>query len=90
MNKADLVGAIASRTQKTRKESEEFLNAFIAEVSRALVDAEEVKLIGFGTFKTSSRKARSGRNPRTGVPMTVPPMVVPVFRPGKELKDRVR
>lgn len=49
-----------------------------------------MKLVGFGTFMVSNRKARVGRNPQTGEEISIPARKVPVFRPGKELKDAVR
>ena len=51
---------------------------------------EEIRLVGFGTFKATKRKARTGRNPQTGRAIKIPARKVPVFRPGKELKSKVK
>jgi len=89
MNKAELIEAIASVTQQTKSDTERTLDAFIDVVSKN-VKKKEIKLVGFGTFTTSQRKARVGRNPQTGEEIKIPARRVPVFRPGKELKESVR
>jgi len=90
MNKADLVEAIAKVTNTTKADTERMLDAFVDIVSKNIKKKEGVKLVGFGTFAVSSRKARVGRNPQTGEEIQIPARKVPVFRPGKELKDLVR
>ena len=64
MNKAELVAAVAEKTNFTKKDAEAAVNALIASVEEALVKGDKVQLIGFGTFETRERKARQGRNPR--------------------------
>ena len=59
-------------------------------ITTALKEGDKVQLVGFGSFEVKSRAARTGRNPRTGEPMTYPACKVPVFKPGKALKDAIR
>ena len=63
--------------------------AFTESVEEALEKGEKVQLVGFGTFETRERAAREGRNPRTKEPITIPASTVPVFKAGKELKEKV-
>jgi DNA-binding protein HU-beta len=90
MNKAELVEAIAKLITQTKADTERTLDAFIDVVSKNIKKKEGVKLVGFGTFGVSNRKARVGRNPQTGEEIQIPARRVPVFRPGKELKENVR
>jgi len=90
MNKSELVEAIAKMTSHTKADTERTLDAFIDVVGKNIKKKEEVKLVGFGTFSVSNRKARVGRNPQTGEEIQIPARKVPVFRPGKELKEMTR
>ena len=90
MNKADLVEAISKSTNTTKADTERMLDALVDAVVKNIKKKEGVKLVGFGTFAVSNRKARVGRNPQTGEEIKIPARKVPVFRPGKELKDSVR
>ena len=89
MNKTELVDAIAKRSSLTKVDSKKALEAFLAAVQGALVKGDAVQLIGFGTFKVSARKARQGRNPRTGEVIKIAASKVPVFSAGSALKDAV-
>ena len=89
MNKAELVEAMAKITNATKSDTEKTLDAFISVVSNNIKEKDGVKLVGFGTFSVSDRKARLGRNPQTGEELQIPARKVPVFRPGKELKKAV-
>ena len=89
MNKAELITNMAEKSQLTKKDAESALKAFIDSVQEALESGEKVQLIGFGTFETRERAAREGRNPRTKETITIPASTVPVFKAGKEFKDRV-
>jgi len=89
MNKAELVVAIAEKTELSKKDSEKALKAFIDVVTEELKKGEKVQLVGFGTFETSERAAREGRNPQTGKTMQIPASTVPRFKAGKALKDAV-
>ena len=88
MNKAELVAAVAAKTNFTKKDAEAAINAFLATVQGALVKGEKVQLIGFGTFETKKRKAREGRNPRKpGETIKIPASKAPTFKAGKSFKD---
>lgn len=87
MNKAQLVELVAEKTKTTKSQSELILDATLEAIQEALRDGDEVKLVGFGTFSRSSRKARQGRNPKTGETVKIPSAYIPKFKPGKDLKD---
>lgn len=87
MNKAELVAAIAEKTELSKKDSEKALKAFIDVVTEELTKGEKIQLVGFGTFEVSERKAREGRNPQTGKTMKIAASKAPRFKAGKALKD---
>ncbi len=89
MNKADLVRAIASETDMTFRDTEAVLKAFTETVMNAVADGEKVSLVGFGSFHSITRKARTGRNPATGKQIDIPEKSVPKFTPGKEFRDKL-
>ncbi|GAA0078553.1 HU family DNA-binding protein [Clostridium weizhouense] len=89
MNKAELITSMAEKSKLTKKDAELALKAFIESVEDALECGEKVQLVGFGTFETRERAAREGRNPRTKEPIKIPATTVPVFKAGKEFKDKV-
>lgn len=89
MNKAELIEAMVVKTGHSKKTTAESLNAFISVVSEALKANDKVQLVGFGTFETRERAAREGRNPRTKEAIIIPASIAPVFKPGKELKEKV-
>lgn len=87
MNKAQLVDLIAKKTQSTKMQAELFLDATLESIKETLKDGEEVKLVGFGNFSRSLRRAKQGRNPKTGDAINIPAAYAPKFKPGKDLKD---
>lgn len=89
MNKAELVKAMSDETNLTQKDVEKVLNSFVNQVSSALAKNDKVQLVGFGTFETRERAERTGRNPQTGAEMKIPASVVPAFKAGKSLKEKV-
>lgn len=89
MNKIELVTKMAEKSNLTKKEAALALDAFIESVEEALENKEKVQLVGFGTFETRERAAREGRNPRTKETINIPASTVPVFKAGKEFKERV-
>ncbi len=89
MNKAGLIEAVA-KAVCTKKEAAAAVDAMLEAIKGALKKGEAVTLVGFGTFKVVERKARTGRNPRTGEAIKIPKKKVPVFRPGSELKKAVK
>lgn len=90
MNKQELIESIADKSHTTRSDSKKMLEAFIETVTETLAKGESVQLVGFGSFKTSERKARSGRNPRTGETVEIPAKRVPSFTAGNTLKEAVQ
>lgn len=89
MNKAELVAAIAEKTELSKKDSEKALKAFIDVVTEELTKGEKIQLVGFGTFEVAHRAAREGRNPQTGKSMTIAASKAPKFKAGKALKDTI-
>ncbi|MBE6065552.1 HU family DNA-binding protein [Clostridium cochlearium] len=89
MNKSELITSMAEKSKLTKKDAELVLKAFIETVEETLENGEKVQLVGFGTFETRKRAARIGRNPKTKEEIQIPESTVPVFKPGKEFKERV-
>ena len=71
MNKADLIAAVAEKTDLSKKDAERSINAVIDSIVEALKADDKVSLIGFGSFETKTRAAREGRNPQTGAKITI-------------------
>ena len=91
MNKAELIAAVAEKTGFTKKDAEVVVNATMSTIEGALVKGEKVQLIGFGTFETRKRKARTGRNPRKpGETIQIAASKAPVFKAGKALRASVK
>lgn len=89
MNKAELISKMAEKSNLTKKDIEIVLKSFIETVEAALAKKDKIQIIGFGCFETKERKEREGKNPRTKEPITIPGATVPVFKPGKEFKEKV-
>ena len=89
MNKAELVAAVAERTELSKKDAEKALKAFVDVVAEELKKGEKIQLVGFGTFEGSERAAREGRNPANGQPMQIAASKAPKFKAGKALKDAI-
>jgi nucleoid DNA-binding protein len=89
MNKGDLIEEVAKVTC-SKKEAVEAIEATLAAIKKALKKGNTVTLVGFGTFRISKRKARTGRNPQTGKTIKIAAKKVPVFKAGKGLKDAVK
>ncbi len=89
MNKQELVANVAEQANLTKKDAEKAVNAIFETIKGALSEGDRVQLIGFGTFEVKGRKARKGRNPRTGTEIEIPASKTPVFKAGKALKDSV-
>ena len=89
MNKTELIAAIADQAELSKKDSEKALKAFVDVVTDELKKEHKVQVVGFGTFETRERAAREGRNPRTKETINIPASTVPVFKAGKEFKERV-
>ena len=89
MKKSELVAVMAEKADITKAEAGRALNAFEAAVTGALKSGDKVSILGFGSFETSTRSARTGRNPQTGKEIQIPAATVPKFKAGKALKDSV-
>ena len=87
MNKAELIEIIAKDADLTKVSAQAALDATIAAVVKAVTKGDSVSLVGFGSFSSGKRAARTGRNPRTGAPLKIKAAKVPRFKPGKGLKD---
>ena len=89
MNKSESIDNIAEKSGLNKTQASDALNAFIESVGEALENNDSISLVGFGTFSVKDRKARTGRNPKTGDPLEIPASKVPSFKAGKNLKDRL-
>lgn len=89
MIKADLINRIAKEMDIPKQEAEEGVNLFFQTIKNAILKGEEIEIRGFGSFRFRKRTSRSGRNPRTGEPVKVPPKKVLYFKPSKLLKELV-
>ena len=89
MNKSELIDAIAASADIPKAAAGRALDATLEAVTEALQKGESVALVGFGTFATKERAARTGRNPQTGNPIEIAAATLPTFKPGKALKDAV-
>lgn len=87
MKKADLVAKMAAGAGITKTQAEKALSAFMAATEAAMKAGDKLTLVGFGTFSTVTRKARTGRNPQTGKEIKIPTKTSAKFSPGKGLKD---
>jgi DNA-binding protein HU-beta len=89
MNKEQLVAEIASTTGKTKKEAQDFLDAYIGAITNALAHNDNIQLAGLGSLTVKKRKATTGRNPRTGEEIKIAAKNVVKFSAAKKLKDAV-
>ena len=90
MNKTELVAAVATKAEISKKDAEKAVSAVLGAVEDALVNGEKVQLIGFGTFEVKERAARVGHNPRTGEAVEIAASKIPSFKAGAALKNAVK
>lgn len=90
MNKAELVAAVAEKTNLSKKDAEKAVSSVFSAIEESLAKNEKVQLVGFGTFEVKDRAERTGRNPQTKEVITIPAAKVPGFKAGKALKDAVQ
>ena len=90
MTKGELIEKVASGARLSKADAARAIGATIGSITSTLKKGQSVTLVGFGTFKVSKRKARKGRNPRTGEAITIKAAKVPRFSAGKSLKDAVK
>jgi nucleoid DNA-binding protein len=89
VNKAELVAHVAKDSDLSKEAAEKAVDATFKNIERALQGGDAVRIVGFGNFQVSERKASTGRNPRTGEAVDIPASRVPKFRAGKALKEAV-
>ena len=89
MTKADLINAIAEKSELSKKDSEKALAAFVDTVTETLAKGDSIQLVGFGTFEVRDKKEKEAINPRTKEKVLVPARKSPAFKAGKALKDAV-
>jgi len=89
MNKQDLIASVADAAGLTKADASKAVEAVFDSITGALKKGDEVRLVGFGSFSVTKRKASTGRNPRTGAPMQIKASSQPKFKAGKGLKDAV-
>ncbi len=89
MNKGELISKIAADSGISKIQATKALDSFTGSITESLAAGENVTLIGFGTFKVSERKARTGRNPQTGAELKIPARKVASFKAGSGLSDSV-
>ena len=89
MTKADLIEEVARAAEVSRKESETAVETIFGGIVESLRRGDKIEIRGFGSFRTRQRRARTGRNPKTGAQVSVPAKTIPFFKPSKELKDLV-
>ncbi|RJQ62354.1 MAG: integration host factor subunit beta [Desulfobacteraceae bacterium] len=89
MNRSDLINELKNRTSLSRKDSEKFVDTFFEAISETLSQNERVEIRGFGSFTVKNYKPYIGRNPKTGMKISVSSKKLPFFKVGKELKEKV-
>lgn len=89
MNKSDLINVVREQAGLSRKEAEQAVLTFFNEISSSLEKGDRVEIRGFGSFTVKRYKSYTGRNPKTGTPISVPEKKLPFFKVGKELKGKV-
>lgn len=87
MNKAELVDVVAKQAKLTKAAAKDAVDSVFGAMKDALVSGDRISLIGFGSFSVAERKAREGRNPKTGQKIKIAAKKVVKFSPAKELKD---
>ena len=89
MNKTELVDAVAAKTASTKAAAARAVEAVLDTIAETVAKGDSVAVIGFGTFESRKRAARTGKNPRTGAAIEIAAATVPAFRAGKAFKDKV-
>ena len=89
MNKTELISAVAEQSGLTKKDAEKAVTAVIDTIIDSVAKDEKVQIAGFGTLEQRQRKARTGSDPRTGIPIEIAASKVPAFKAGKVFKDTV-
>lgn len=90
MTKEQMIERMAAEAEITKAQATRAMKSMITNITKSLKKGTKVTLVGFGTFDITKRKARIGRNPRTGAEISIPAAKVPKFKAGKALKEAVR
>lgn len=86
MNKSELISTISDKINVEERDVKEVIDSFLEVVEEVIESGDKLTLVGFGTFETVNRKARTGKNPQTGRTIEIPAATVPKFKPGSKLK----
>lgn len=89
MKKSELVTLVAEKTGFSKKDTEKTIDTVFTAIADIMAAGDSLQISGFGTFETKERAARTGHNPRTGEEINIAAATMPVFKPGKVLKDKV-
>ena len=89
MNKSEMIEALATKRGISIKKAEEIINTIVDAMTNALLERDRIEIRGFGSFVVNEYKEYTGRNPKTGEPISVKPKRLPFFKVGKELKERI-
>lgn len=89
MKKVELIESVAEKSGLTKADATRAIDAVFESITECLKSGDKISLIGFGTFATSKRAAREGRNPQTGATVQIPARIAVTFKPGSALKDAV-
>lgn len=89
MNKSEFIAKIAEDAELKRSDAEKFFDAFVSNVKELMAKGDKLQIVGFGTFETKDRAAKSGVNPATGEKIEIAACKVPSFKPAKSLKDEL-
>lgn len=89
MNKGELIDAVAAKAEVSKRDADAIVTAAVEAIMEAVASGDKVSLVGFGSFEPRERKAREGRNPKTGEPLKIAAATVPAFSAGKRFKQLV-
>ncbi len=89
MNKGELIDAVAAKAEVSKRDADAIVTAAVESIMEAVASGDKVSLVGFGSFVPRERKAREGRNPKTGEPLKIAAATVPAFSAGKGFKQLV-
>jgi integration host factor subunit beta len=90
LTKADLIEEVSRVTELPWREGAIIVECILGSMSRAIQRGDKVEIRGFGSFRTRERRARIGRNPKTGAQVEVPAKRIPFFKPSKELQELIQ